>query len=46
LSDITPLLRVLSRIPENRRRDALSTFGGSMSNDERELMGQMIEARV
>lgn len=42
----TPLLRVLSRIPENRRRDALSTFGGSMSNDERELMGQMIEARV
>lgn len=41
----TPLLKVLAKIPEDKRVAALQTFGRAMTNDEVEFIGKMIELR-
>ncbi len=42
----SPLLKILSKMPENKRAIALRQFGKSMTDDEKEFTGQMLEARV
>lgn len=42
----SPLLKILSKMPEEKRVLALREFGQRMSDDEREFKGQMLEGRV
>lgn len=42
----TPLLKILSSMKPEERAAALSTFGASMNDSQKEFMGQMLEARV
>lgn len=42
----TPLVTVLAGMPSKQRSAALMTFGGSMTEDQKEFTGQMLEARV
>lgn len=45
-SPTSPLLTILAKMPEGKRALALRQFGKSMTDDEKEFTGQMLEARV
>lgn len=45
-SAASPLLKILAKMPEDKRGVVLRQFGQSITDDEKEFIGQMLEARV